>query len=243
MLLPVVGQGRPPARENCPTNDRTALRTGCPDSGSRCRDRHAHSGPALAGCCSRPCRTNDAWRTAPSPGRLEVADAGGRPDRASDRGGALWLRVRPGQLRAGHHRHATGLPRARRLRRDAGQRRGRATARHRAEPAPAGGVAVRRIARHPHARRPPPRPRRPAAGQEGARRRRHHDRRSRADGAHPGAWRTRPRHHPGTISRARRAGRSTSPARARSTPPTCTPSCRTAASPNSSSPASPPRCA
>ena len=51
-------------------------------------------------------------------------------------------------------------------------------------------------------------------------------RRSRPDGPHPGARRIRPRHHR-RAEAARRASRwSTSPARARSTPPISTPCCK-----------------
>ena len=63
-----------------------------------------------------------------------------------------------------------------------------------------------RHAGHPHPRRPSPGPLRRAAAQGRARRAGAAHRRARADGPHPGARRARPRHHPGALSRRRRAG-------------------------------------
>ncbi len=50
------------------------------------------------------------------------------------------------------------------------------------------------------------------------------------DGPHPDPRRGRPRHRPRALPAGRASRSSTSPARARSTPPICTRSCRTAAS-------------
>ena len=87
-----------------------------------------------------------------------------------------------------------------------------------------------RHARHPHARRPSPRPVRRAARQGRARRARAAHRRAGADGPHPDPRRAGPRHHPRARTRSRASRSSTSRARARSSRPTCTRSCTTAAS-------------
>ena len=120
----------------------------------------------------------------------------------------------------GHHRHAARLPRAGRLRRGARQRRVAAADGDRADQARAGRRPRRRPAGHPHARGPPARPRRPGAGQE-----------ARAAGSpagigDPGRWaaswcaaNTATTSSP-NCSRRPASRSSTSPARARSTPPT-----------------------
>ena len=112
----------------------------------------------------------------------------------------------PAALRAADHRHAARFPGARRLRRNARQRRLAIAPHHRAQPKTPGGVARRGSSGASYARRPSARPRRSAAGQENPRPQRDDHRRRRPDGPHSGARRSRPRHHSRALSRARRAG-------------------------------------
>src|SRR5271163_2069210 len=122
-----------------------------------------------------------------------------------DSGRALCVRVEAGTVWSADHRHATGLPRARRLWGNARQRRLSAASDDRAEQTPSCRLAGGGAARDAHARRPPPGSRRSAARQEDTRTQRDLHRRRRADGPDPRARRARPRHHLRTLPGAGRA--------------------------------------
>ena len=100
-----------------------------------------------------------------------------------------------------------------------------------------------RHAGHPHPRRPPPGSVGCAAPQGRARRAVAPHRRARADGAHSGPRRARPRHHSGALPRRRRAGdRQARQGRVLPDRPGAD-AARTARSTRCSSAASPPKCA
>ena len=109
-----------------------------------------------------------------------------------------------GGNRASHHRHAARFHGARRLRRNAGQRRFAACARGEADCGGAGRGARQRHAGRAHPRGTFARPVRRAAGKGRARRAKPANRRSRPDGTHPDPRRSRPRHHSCTLSARQR---------------------------------------
>src|SRR6266404_9623325 len=94
----------------------------------------------------------DSAQTAAPWGACDAVKGFDRPGRA------LPVRTAAGRMRPAHHRHAARLPGARRLWRDAGQRRIAAAADDRAQSPAAGGLARRRTARDAHPRGPSARP-------------------------------------------------------------------------------------
>ena len=131
--------------------------------------------------------------------------------------------------RARHHRHAARFHGARRLRRNARQRRLAACPRREADRIGAECRARSRHARRAHPRGPFARSVRCAAGQDRARRAKPSHRRSRSDGTDPDPRRSRPRHHSRRCIRSTARSSSTSPGRAHSTRPNSATSCRNTA--------------
>src|SRR5271163_4988376 len=122
-----------------------------------------------------------------------------------DCGRALRVRIEAGTVWSTDHRHATRLPRARRLRGNARQRRLSAASDDRAEQTPSRRLAGGGAARDAHARGPSSGPRGSAARQEDTRTQRDLHRRRRADGQDPGPRRARPRHYLRALPRSGRA--------------------------------------